>query len=157
MSDASGGGRQCEGLGTMTEIGSDGADRIPADPAESDIVEPDLVEPDLADGGREPAGRGSIITLTTVIALLLATGLTVLGIGAADNAVANYDASSWLFSSGRGEVDRVNGVTARVDTRTKIKDAQNHELVVTQTDRYLILRDLTTGEVSALDLTTLQV
>jgi len=141
----------------MTEIGSHGADRIPADPAESDIVEPDLVEPDLADGGREPAGRGSIITLTTVIALLLATGLTVLGIGAADNAVANYDASSWLFSSGRGEVDRVNGVTARVDTRTKIKDAQNHELVVTQTDRYLILRDLQTGEISALDLTTLQV
>src|SRR3954470_11403358 len=154
MSDASGGGRQCEGLGKMTEIGSHGADRIPADPAESDIVEPDLVEPDLADG-REPAGRGSIITLTTVIALLLATGLTVLGIGAADNAVANYDASSWLFSSGRGEVDRVNGVTARVDTRTKIKDAQNHELVVTQNDRYLILRDLQTGEISALDLTTL--
>jgi hypothetical protein len=118
--------------------------------------DPDPVEPD-ADEKAESSGKGSIITLTTVIALLLATALTVLGIGATDNAVANYDASSWLWSSGRGEVDRVNGVTARVDTRTKIKDAQNHEIQISQTDKYLILRDLDTGEVSALDLTTLQI
>jgi hypothetical protein len=116
----------------------------------------DVVEPDLADL-KEPTGKGSIITLTTVIALLLATALTVLGIGAADNAVANVDASSWLWSSTRGEVDRVNGVTARVDTRTRVKDAQNHEIQISQTDKYLILRDLSTGEVSALDLTTLQI
>ena len=57
----------------------------------------------------------------------------------------------------RGELDRVNGVTARVDTRTKLTDTQNHEIQVTQTDKYLILRDLDTGQVSALDLTTLQV
>jgi hypothetical protein len=69
----------------------------------------------------------------------------------------NFDASSWLFSSNRGEVDRVNGVTAKVDTRMKLKDSQNHEIQVTQTDKYLILRDLDTGQVSALDLTTLQV
>ena len=81
----------------------------------------------------------------------------MLGIGAADNAVANFDASSWLWSSSRGEVDRVNGITARVDTRTKVKDAQNHDIQITQTDKYLILRDLDTGQVSALDLTTLQV
>ena len=87
----------------------------------------------------------------------MATGLTVLGVGAADTAVANFDASSWLWSTTRGEVDRVNGVTARVDTRTKIKDAQNHEIQVTQTDKYLVLRDLNTGQVSALDLTTLQI
>ena len=130
--------------------------REDADSTAPDLLEPDLTESDLA-GGREPVGRGSIVTLTTVIALLLATGLTVLGIGAADNAVANFDASSWLFSANRGETDRVNGVTARVDTRTKIKDSQNHEIVISQTDRYLILRDLTTGQVSALDLTTLQV
>ena len=131
-----------------------GFGRDDADPAE--LIEPDLTESELA-GDREPVGRGSIVTLTTVIALLLATGLTVLGIGAADNAVANFDASSWLFSANRGEADRVNGVTARVDTRTKIKDSQNHDIVISQTDKYLILRDLTTGEVSALDLTTLQV
>jgi hypothetical protein len=134
----------------MGDFGRDDAGAAP------DLIEPDFTDSDIA-GGRESGGRGSIVTLTTVIALLLATGLTVLGIGAADNAVANFDASSWLISSNRGEADRVNGVTARVDTRTKIKDAQNHELVISQTDRYMILRDLTTGEVSALDLTTLQV
>ena len=110
-----------------------------------------------AEPSKPLSGRGSIITLTTVIGLLFATGLTILGVGAADTAVANFDANSWLWSSTRGEVDRVNGVTARVDTRTKVKDAQNHEIQITQTDKYLILRDLDTGQVTALDLTTLQV
>jgi hypothetical protein len=109
------------------------------------------------DVGPQVGGRGSVITLTTVIALLIATGLTVLGVGTADTAVANFDASSWLWSSTRGEMDRVNGITARVDTRTKIQDAQNHEIQVTQTDKYLILRDLNTGQISALDLATLQI
>src|SRR6185503_980326 len=101
--------------------------------------------------------RGVAVTLATVVTLVLATALTVLGLGGADIAVANFDASSWLWSSDRGELDRVNGVTARVDTRTKIKDTRNHELQIEQTDRYLILRDLTTGQISALDLTTLQI
>jgi hypothetical protein len=141
MSDALGEDATSEGLGHMTDVGRD----------DLDLIEPDAPETS------ESSGKGSIITLTTVIALLVATALTVLGIGAADNAVANYDASSWLWSSTRGEVDRVNGVTARVDTRSKLKDAQNHEIQISQTDKYLILRDLDTGEVSALDLTTLQV
>jgi hypothetical protein len=141
MGGALGEDAKSEGLGCMSEIGRE---------------DPDLIEPDPIDKS-ESSGKGSIITLTTVIALLLATALTVLGIGATDNAVANYDASSWLWSSSRGEVDRVNGVTARVDTRFKVKDAQNHEIQISQTDRYLILRDLDTGQVSALDLTTLQI
>lgn len=127
----------------------------------SDIatVEPELVEPDanVDLGPAEKSGRGTIITLATVIALLIATAFTVLGLGAADTAVGNFDAASWLWSSTRGEVDRVNGVTARVDTRARINDSRNHEIQVTQTDRYLVLRDLETGQVTALDLTTLQV
>ncbi len=105
----------------------------------------------------EPARRGIVVSLTTAIALVVAIGLTVLGAGAAETAVANFDATSWLWSSSRGEVDRVNGITARVDTRTRIKDARNHEIHISQTDAYLILRDLDTGQVSALDLTTLQI
>ncbi len=104
-----------------------------------------------------PRSRGVVITLATVVALVVGVGMTVLGLGAAETAVANFDSSSWLWSSSRSEVDRVNGVTAKVDTRTRIKDAQNHEIQVSQTDRYLLLRDLDTGQVSALDLTTLQV
>ncbi|MDG4811187.1 fibronectin type III domain-containing protein [Micromonospora sp. WMMD1120] len=100
--------------------------------------------------------RGGLVTVGTVAALLAAMGLTVLGLGAADNAVANYDASSWLWSAARSELARVNGVTARVDTRTEIPAARQHPMQVTQTDRLLLLRDLQTGQVSSLDLATLQ-
>ncbi|MEV4483274.1 fibronectin type III domain-containing protein [Micromonospora coxensis] len=101
--------------------------------------------------------RGGLVTIGTVAALLAAMGLTVLGLGAADNAVANYDASSWLWSAARSELARVNGVTARVDTRLEIPGARRHPVQVTQTDRLLILRDLKTGQVSSLDLATLQI
>src|SRR5262245_66421599 len=101
----------------------------------------DVVDPEPK--AERPSGRGSVVTLSTVIGLVLATALTLLGVGAADNAVANFDASTWMWSSKRSEVDRVNGLTARVDTRTRIKDAQNHEIHISQTDKYLILRDLT--------------
>ncbi|MEH1166533.1 fibronectin type III domain-containing protein [Micromonospora sp. CPCC 205539] len=100
--------------------------------------------------------RGGLVTVGTVTALLAAMGLTVLGLGAADNAVANYDASSWLWSTARSELARVNGVTARVDTRTEVPNARQHPMQVTQTDRLLILRDLRTGQISSLDLATLQ-
>ncbi|MGC4773339.1 fibronectin type III domain-containing protein [Micromonospora sp. DT44] len=100
--------------------------------------------------------RGGLVTVGTVTALLAAMGLTVLGLGAADNAVANYDASSWLWSGVRSELARVNGVTARVDTRTEIPGARRHPMQVAQTDRLLILRDLQTGQISSLDLATLQ-
>jgi fibronectin type III domain protein len=132
-----------EGLGEMIEISH---------------TETDLVDEGLADDQDGQSGsRGSLVTITTIVGLLLATALTLLGVGAANNAVANFDASSWLFSSDRGEVDRVNGVTAKVDTRAHVKDTQNHQIQVSQTDRFLILRDLTTGQVSTMDLTTLQV
>nr|WP_231921499.1 fibronectin type III domain-containing protein [Micromonospora auratinigra] len=101
--------------------------------------------------------RGGLVTIGTVTALLAAMGLTVLGLGAADNAVANYDASSWLWSATRSEVARVNGVTARVDTRMEVPGGRRHQMQVTQTDRLLILRDLNTGQVSSLDLATLQI
>ncbi|MFG1872676.1 fibronectin type III domain-containing protein [Micromonospora arborensis] len=100
--------------------------------------------------------RGGLVTVGTVAALLAAMGLTVLGLGAADNAVANYDASSWLWSAARSELARVNGVTARVDTRTEVPNARQHPMQIAQTDRLLILRDLQTGQISSLDLATLQ-
>ncbi|MBX6722248.1 MAG: hypothetical protein IRY92_03270, partial [Dactylosporangium sp.] len=127
--------------------------------ADVKLDEPQFVEAEPVDppGGSQAGSRGTIVTLTVVIVLLVATALTVLGLGAADNAVTNVDATSWLWSSAKGEVDRVNGVTARVDTRAKITDAQNHEIQITQNDRYLILRDLETGQITALDLTTLQI
>ncbi|MFE9690822.1 fibronectin type III domain-containing protein [Micromonospora sp. NPDC005806] len=101
--------------------------------------------------------RGGLVTIGTVAALLAAMGLTVLGLGAADNAVANYDASSWLWSTTRSEMARINGVSARVDTRMEVPGGRRHQMQVAQTDRLLILRDLNTGQVSSLDLATLQI
>ncbi len=68
-------------------------------------------------------GRGGLVTLGTVVALVAAMGLTVLGLGVADHAVASYDASSWLWSSAKSEIARVNGVTGRVDTRVEVAQA----------------------------------
>src|SRR5437867_12795014 len=100
---------------------------------------------------------GGLLTLATVVGLVAAMSLTLLGIGVADKAVAVFDAASWLWSAGKGEIGRVNGVTGKVDTRHKIKDAQGHYMEVTQDDRYVILRDLNTGQGATLDLSTLQV
>ncbi|HEY2673730.1 MAG TPA: fibronectin type III domain-containing protein [Rugosimonospora sp.] len=102
-------------------------------------------------------GRGAWVTLATVLGLAVAMGATVLGLGATDHALATSNASLWMWSASRGEIARVNAETGRVDTRYKVIDAQGHVIQVSQTDRYLILRDLTTGQISSLDLATLQV
>jgi len=101
-------------------------------------------------------GRGGLVTVAIVAALLVGIGATLFGLGAAKNAIANYDAASWMWSNNKGEVARVNGVTGRVDTRYKVGDSLGHSVQVSQTDRYVILRDLTTGKVSVLDLSSLQ-
>ncbi len=95
--------------------------------------------------------------MATVASVVAGMGLTVLGLGAADQAVASYDAASWMWSRVQGEMARVNGVTARVDTRVDVRTAHGHRMQVSQTDRFVILRDLTTGTVSSMDLTSLQV
>jgi hypothetical protein len=95
--------------------------------------------------------------LATVVGVAVAMGATVLGLGATDHALATSNASMWLWSSSRGEIARVNAETGRVDTRYKVVDAQGHVIQVSQTDRYLVMRDLNTGKVSSLDLSTLQI
>jgi hypothetical protein len=92
-----------------------------------------------------------------IVALLIGLGVTLFGLGAADHALASANASAWLWSSSKGEVARVNAETGKADTRYRVIDAQGHVIQVSQTDRYLVLRDLTTGKVSSLDLATLQI
>ncbi|MFC7279100.1 fibronectin type III domain-containing protein [Paractinoplanes rhizophilus] len=91
----------------------------------------------------------------TVVALAGGLGLTVLGLGSADQAVASFDAASWVFSRSKSEVARINGVTAKVDTRVNVPDARGHQLEISQTDRFVILRDVQTGRIGSMDLTTL--
>jgi hypothetical protein len=83
--------------------------------------------------------------------------LTALGLGAADQAVASYDAASWVWSRAKGEMARINGVTAKVDTRVDVPNARGHQVLVSQSDRFALLRDVNTGVVSSMDLTSLQV
>jgi len=100
--------------------------------------------------------RGGLVTIGTVLSLVAGLGLTVLGLGAADQAVASFDAASWVWSKTKGEMARINGVTAKVDTRVDVRGARGHQLAVSQNDKFVILRDLTTGQISSMDLTTLQ-
>ncbi len=106
---------------------------------------------------RRGRARDTIVTIGTVVGLVAAMALTLFGLGAAEHAVASYDASSWLWSAPKGEVARVNGVTGQVDTRYQVPGTAGHSMQVTQTDRYLVLRDQATGLISAIDLTSLQV
>ncbi|WP_436520917.1 fibronectin type III domain-containing protein [Actinoplanes sp. HUAS TT8] len=92
----------------------------------------------------------------TVLALAGGLGLTVLGLGKADEAVASFDAASWVWSQAKGEVSRVNGVTAKIDTRVDVGQARGHGLDVSQSDRFVILRDVNTGAIGSMDLTDLQ-
>ncbi|GAA5188708.1 hypothetical protein GCM10023322_39990 [Rugosimonospora acidiphila] len=89
--------------------------------------------------------------------VLAAACVTLFGLGAFDRAVATYDPTAWLFSQSKGELGRVNGDTARVDTRVKVQGTIGHKVEVSQTDQYLIVRDDDTGMVSSLDLATLQI
>ena len=116
-----------------------------------------------ADGVREAAtarrwrSPGGLVTIGTVLALVAGLGLTVLGLGSADQAVASYDAASWVWSRARGEVARINGITAKVDTRVDVPRTRAHGMQISQSDKYVILRDVDTGVVSSMDLTSLQV
>ena len=100
--------------------------------------------------------RGGLVTLGTVASLVAGLGLTVLGLGSADQAVASFDAASWVWSQTKGETARINGITARVDTRVNVPEARGHQVQISQNDRFVILRDLQTGVVSSMDLTSLK-
>ncbi|GAB1646257.1 hypothetical protein KRMM14A1259_66800 [Krasilnikovia sp. MM14-A1259] len=110
----------------------------------------------VAEGRRRLRTRGGLVTIGTVLSLVAGLGLTVLGLGSADQAVASFDAASWVWSRTKGEMARINGVTARVDTRVDVPGARGHQMQVSQNDRFVILRDVNTGKISSMDLTTLQ-
>ena len=55
-----------------------------------------------------------------------------------------------------GEIARVNGLTAATDVRFPLTDAAGNEVQIVQTDSHLLLREITSGKVSAIDLSTLE-
>ncbi len=106
---------------------------------------------------RKARTKGGVVTIVTVFGLVASIGLTWLGLSVNDHVAANYDASSWVWSTVQGELARVNGLTGRVDTRQALPNAKGHTVQLSQSDRYLILRDLSTGKVNAFDPATLAV
>jgi hypothetical protein len=114
---------------------------------------------DLSPGAisRKARTKGGIVTIVTVASLVAAIGLTWLGLSVNDHVSANYDAESWLYSISKGELARVNGITGKVDTRQAVPNAKGHPVQLSQADRYLILRDISTGKVSAFDPATLAI
>ncbi len=115
---------------------------------------------DLSPGAitRKARTKGGVVTIVTVLAMVVAMGLTWFGLSAGDHVSAGYDSSSWMWSLTRGELARVNGLTGKVDTRSQALSAsQGHYVQVSQSDRFLIMRDQNTGRISALDPATLQI
>ncbi len=106
---------------------------------------------------RKARTKGGVVTIATVLSLVAAIGATWLGLSVDDHVEANYDASSWVWSTVQGELARVNGLTGRVDTRHGVPNAKTHPVQLSQSDRYLILRDLSTGKVNAFDPATLAI
>ncbi|MEV0899883.1 fibronectin type III domain-containing protein [Actinoplanes sp. NPDC049802] len=94
--------------------------------------------------------------MATVLVLVAGLGLTVRGLGTADKALASFDAASWVWSKGKGELARINGTAARIDTRADVNQARGHALQVSQSDRFVLLRDVNTGAIASMDLTDLQ-
>lgn len=102
-------------------------------------------------------GSGGFVTVGVVLTVVGSMMATLFGAGAASRVLDVFDGNVWLFSASKGEVARVNSAAGRVDMRQAITDARNHRVQVIQTDKNLILRDLTTGKITSLDLATLGV
>ncbi|MFC7326637.1 fibronectin type III domain-containing protein [Marinactinospora rubrisoli] len=88
----------------------------------------------------------------TAVVLAVALVCTVFGAGALGRADAMSDGNVWLWSSLTGEISRVNGHSGQVDLVSRLPEATGDRVQVTQNDQYLILHDLDTGRMTAIDL-----
>jgi hypothetical protein len=101
--------------------------------------------------------RGLLIAVGLPILLVGSLVATLLGTGAFSRSGQSEDASLWLWTTPTGEIARVNGLTAATDARFEVTDAAGNTVQIEQTDRHLLLREIASGNVSAIDLTTLAI
>lgn len=99
--------------------------------------------------------KGILIAVGLPVVLVGALVATLLGTGAFSRENQGEDASLWLWTTPAGEIARVNGLTAATDARFEIEDAAGNAVQIEQTDTHLMLRNIATGQVSAIDLATL--
>ncbi|SDE35669.1 fibronectin type III domain-containing protein [Glycomyces harbinensis] len=100
--------------------------------------------------------KGLLIAIGLPVVLVGALVATLLGTGAFSRENQGEDASLWLWTTPAGELARVNGLTAATDVRFELEDAAGNAVQVEQTDSHLMLREIATGKVSAIDLSTLE-
>ncbi|HEX2145295.1 MAG TPA: fibronectin type III domain-containing protein [Glycomyces sp.] len=100
--------------------------------------------------------KGLLIAVGLPVVLVGALVATLLGTGAFSRENQGEDASLWLWTTPAGELARVNGLTAATDVRYELTDAAGNAVQVEQTDSHLLLREIATGKVSAIDLSTLE-
>lgn len=99
--------------------------------------------------------KGLLIAVGLPVVLVGALVATLLGTGAFSRENQGEDASLWLWTTTAGEIARVNGLTAATDARFEVEDAAGNAVQIEQTDTHLLLRNIATGQVSAIDLSTL--
>ncbi|WP_155830179.1 fibronectin type III domain-containing protein [Glycomyces tenuis] len=99
--------------------------------------------------------KGLLIAVGLPVVLVGALVATLLGTGAFSRENQGEDASMWLWTTPIGEIARVNGLTAATDARFEVEDAAGNAVQIEQTDTHLLLRNVATGQVSAIDLATL--
>ncbi|GAA3970815.1 hypothetical protein FOF52_14515 [Thermobifida alba] len=88
----------------------------------------------------------------TFLALTIALACTLFGAGAIVRAVELYDGDVWLWSSPVGQLARTDAHDGRIDLVTDVPESAGNRVEVIQTDDHLILHDLDTGRMTALDL-----
>ncbi|MEU5156244.1 fibronectin type III domain-containing protein [Glycomyces sp. NPDC021274] len=99
--------------------------------------------------------KGLLIAIGLPVVLVGALVATLLGTGAFSRDSELEDESLWLWTTPAGEIARVNGLTAATDARFELTDAAGNAVQIVQTDSHLLLREIVSGKVSAIDLTTL--
>ncbi|MCH7231316.1 fibronectin type III domain-containing protein [Glycomyces sp. L485] len=99
--------------------------------------------------------KGLLIAVGLPVVLVGALVATLLGTGAFSRENQGEDGSLWLWTTPAGEIARVNGLTAATDARFEVTDAAGNAVQIVQTDTHLLLRNIATGQVSAIDLSTL--
>ncbi|MFC3492176.1 fibronectin type III domain-containing protein [Glycomyces rhizosphaerae] len=100
--------------------------------------------------------KGLLIAIGLPVVLVGALVATLLGTGAFSRDSDLEDESLWLWTTPAGEIARVNGLTAATDVRFELTDAAGNAVQIEQTDSHLLLREIATGKVSAIDLSTLE-
>ena len=100
--------------------------------------------------------KGLLIAVGLPVVLVGALVATLLGTGAFSRDSDLEDSSMWLWTTPAGEIARVNGLTAATDVRFELTDAAGNAVQIEQTDSHLLLREIATGKVSAIDLSTLE-